>query len=125
MPQILDAQLRRDQHADGCTSLEGIVESQGHVVNSMARRIKASIPDFACIELKDLIQAGNVGVVNAVQSYSATTGVPFDLYARFRIRGEMLDTLRRLDAVRDRGRVRALPAFPHCAHGHRQGIGHG
>jgi RNA polymerase sigma factor for flagellar operon FliA len=65
----------------------------------MARRVRASIPDFACIELKDLIQAGHVGLVNAVHAYSPETGVPFELYARFRIRGEMLDTLRKLDAA--------------------------
>ncbi len=86
-------------NADGLSTLEGIVESHGHMVDSMARRIRASIPDFACIELKDLVQAGNVGLVNAVHSYSQNTGVPFEIYARFRIRGEMLDTLRRLDAA--------------------------
>jgi RNA polymerase sigma factor FliA len=101
MPQILDAQPRvsRAGKTDGLCSLETIVESHGHVVDSMARRIRASIPSFACIELKDLIQAGNVGLVNAVRSYSSGTGVPFELYARFRIRGEMLDTLRKLDAA--------------------------
>ena len=84
---------------DGLSTLEGIVESHGHLVDSIARRIRASIPDFACIELKDLIQSGNVGLVNAVHSYSQSTGVPFEIYARFRIRGEMLDTLRKLDAA--------------------------
>jgi RNA polymerase sigma factor for flagellar operon FliA len=101
MPQILDIAARRTivSRTNGQSSLESIIESHGHVVDSMARRIRASIPDFACIELKDLVQAGNVGLVNAVHSYSPETGVPFELYARFRIRGEMLDTLRRLDAA--------------------------
>jgi RNA polymerase sigma factor for flagellar operon FliA len=79
--------------------MDAVVEGHRRVVDSMARRVRASIPNFACIELKDLIQAGNVGLVNAVRSYSADTGVPFELYARFRIRGEMLDTLRKLDAA--------------------------
>ncbi len=101
MPQTLDLKLRWDKtgQTDGQGSLEGIVESHGHLVDSMARRIRATIPEFACIELKDLVQAGNVGLVNAVRSYSPDTGVPFELYARFRIRGEMLDTLRKLDAA--------------------------
>lgn len=101
MPQTLNIQPRcfKVGQTDRSNSLEAIVESHGHVVDSMARRIRASIPDFACIELKDLVQAGNVGLVNAVHSYSANTGVPFELYARFRIRGEMLDTLRKLDAA--------------------------
>jgi RNA polymerase sigma factor FliA len=101
MPQILQIARRRNDagRKHGQTSLEAIVDSHGHVVDSMARRIRASIPQFACIELKDLIQAGNVGLVNAVRSYSPETGVPFEIFARFRIRGEMLDTLRKLDAA--------------------------
>lgn len=65
----------------------------------MARRIRASIPFTASLEMTDLTQAGNVGLLNAIQSYSPEAGVPFDLYARFRIRGEMLDTLRKLDSA--------------------------
>jgi RNA polymerase sigma factor for flagellar operon FliA len=100
MPQTLDKPLRSPAgRTEGKNSLEGIVESHSHVVDSMARRIRASIPDFASIELKDLIQAGQVGLVNAVRSYCPDTEVPFELYARFRIRGEMLDTLRKLDAA--------------------------
>jgi RNA polymerase sigma factor for flagellar operon FliA len=101
MPQILDVEPPRSQagRTGGQSSLEAIVESHSHVVDSMARRIRASIPEFACIELKDLIQAGHVGLVNAVRSFSPETKVPFELYARFRIRGEMLDTLRKLDAA--------------------------
>lgn len=101
MPQTLETQSCRTivDRPVGHRSLDAIVESHRHVVDSTARRIRAAIPDFACIELKDLIQAGNVGLVNAVHSYSADTGVPFELYARFRIRGEMLDTLRKLDAA--------------------------
>ena len=101
MPQIHFAEpcWTSARKTDGLSTLEGIVESHGHMVDSMARRIRSSIPEFACIELKDLIQAGNVGLVNAVHTYSQSTGVPFDIYARFRIRGEMLDTLRKLDAA--------------------------
>ena len=101
MPQTHFAEPCRKSagKTDGLSTLEVIVESHGHMVDSMARRIRSSIPEFACIELKDLIQAGNVGLVNAVRTYSQSTGVPFDIYARFRIRGEMLDTLRKLDAA--------------------------
>jgi RNA polymerase sigma factor for flagellar operon FliA len=101
MPQTLSVEPRRSDAGKsyGHSSLEAIVESHGHMVDSMARRIRSSIPEFACIELKDLVQAGSVGLVNAVRSYSPDTGVPFELYARFRVRGEMLDTLRKLDAA--------------------------
>jgi RNA polymerase sigma factor for flagellar operon FliA len=80
-------------------AVDRIVESHGQLVESMARRVHTSLPESACIELKDLVQAGNVGLVNAARSYSESTGVPFEIYARFRIRGEILDMLRRLDAA--------------------------
>jgi len=101
MPQTHFAEQCRKSagKTDGLSTLDVIVESHGHMVDSMARRIRASIPDFACIELKDLVQSGNVGLVHAVHSYSQSTGVPFEIYARFRIRGEMMDTLRKLDAA--------------------------
>lgn len=101
MPETLEIQPARSKPEPTRRPLcvDSIVESHRRVVDSMARRVRAAIPDFACIELKDLIQAGNVGLVNAVHTYSADTGVPFELYARFRIRGEMLDTLRKLDAA--------------------------
>jgi RNA polymerase sigma factor for flagellar operon FliA len=101
MTQPLDIAPCRSDHSqlNGHSRLEEVVESHGCVVDSMARRIHASLPKFVGIELKDLVQAGNVGLMNAVRSYSASTGVPFELYARFRIRGEILDTLRKLDAA--------------------------
>jgi RNA polymerase sigma factor for flagellar operon FliA len=80
-------------------AVDQIVEFHGQMVESMARRVHASLPESACIELKDLVQAGNVGLVNAAHSYSQSTGVPFEIYARFRVRGEILDMLRRLDAA--------------------------
>src|SRR5215469_7236264 len=101
MPKTFEIEVRVSKAAntEGRSSLDKIIESHRHVVTTMARRIRASLPHLACIELKDLVQAGNVGLVNAVQSYSPEEGVPFEIYARFRIRGEMLDTLRKLDAA--------------------------
>jgi RNA polymerase sigma factor for flagellar operon FliA len=51
------------------------------------------------VERNDLVQAGIVGLVNAARTYSRDSAAAFGLYARYRIRGEMLDTLRRLDVV--------------------------
>lgn len=101
MPQTLyfESHGSKPSRIDGQSALEFLVESHRNVVEATARRIRASIPDFACTELKDLVQAGNVGLVHAINSYTAESGVPFEIYARFRIRGEMLDTLRKLDAA--------------------------
>jgi RNA polymerase sigma factor for flagellar operon FliA len=53
------------------------------------------LPDF--IELDDLMQAGLIGLLNACQSYDPQQGATFQTYAAIRIRGGILDELRRND----------------------------
>jgi RNA polymerase sigma factor for flagellar operon FliA len=67
------------------------------LVRSIAYRIYASIPPYAAVELSDLLQSGHLGLVHAGRAYQKSRRVPFPVYARFRIRGEILDALRRLD----------------------------
>ena len=67
------------------------------LVDSIARRVYGSLPPNACLELHDLAQSGLVGLVSAGRCYDPTTAVPFSLYARYRIEGEILDSLRRQD----------------------------
>jgi RNA polymerase sigma factor for flagellar operon FliA len=67
------------------------------LVRSIAYRIYASIPPYAAVELSDLLQSGHLGLVHAGKAYQKSRRVPFPVYARFRIRGEILDALRRLD----------------------------
>lgn len=61
------------------------------------------------IEVDDLIQAGMVGLLEAARHFSSGHGASFETYARSRIRGAMLDTLRKLDwaprSVRRKARV--------------------
>jgi RNA polymerase sigma factor for flagellar operon FliA len=49
------------------------------------------------VQLDDLTQAGMVGLLEAQQSYQAGRGASFETYAGIRIRGAMLDELRRYD----------------------------
>ncbi len=65
------------------------------LVRALAVRVLAALPKNAGIELSDLIQAGNVGLLQATRSFSPDSGTPLAAYAKFRIRGEMLDTVRR------------------------------
>src|SRR5215472_1591468 len=67
------------------------------MVESIARRVYGSLPPGACMELHDLAQSGLLGLVSAGRCYDSETDVPFSIYARFRIEGEMLDSLRRQD----------------------------
>jgi RNA polymerase sigma factor (sigma-70 family) len=65
------------------------------LVNGIAGRLYARLPRGCGIEIADLIQAGNVGLLKAERSYEPQSGIPLAGYAKFRIRGEMLDMIRR------------------------------
>src|SRR4026208_941656 len=67
------------------------------LVESIARRIHGALPPHALVELHDLAQSGLLGLVNASRCYDPATDVPFSSYARYRIQGEILDSLRRHD----------------------------
>ena len=49
------------------------------------------------ILLEDLVHSGVVGLLDAIDKYDPLRNVPFPVYASFRIRGEILDSLRHLD----------------------------
>jgi RNA polymerase sigma factor for flagellar operon FliA len=72
-----------------------VVEDLLPLVKSIALRIRMKLPDF--IELDDLMQAGLIGLLNACQSYDPQQGASFQTYASIRIRGGILDELRRND----------------------------
>ena len=72
-----------------------MVEDLLPLVKSIALRIRMKLPDF--IELDDLMQAGLIGLLNACQSYDPQQGATFQTYASIRIRGGILDELRRND----------------------------
>jgi RNA polymerase sigma factor for flagellar operon FliA len=69
------------------------------LVQSIARRMYGSLPPNTFLELHDLTQSGLLGLVNAGRCYDPTTAVSFSTYARYRIEGEILDSLRRNDHV--------------------------
>lgn len=62
-----------------------------------ALRLQVRLP--ASVELDDLLQAGGIGLLNAVERYDALQGTAFTTYAVQRIRGAMLDELRSRDWV--------------------------
>jgi RNA polymerase sigma factor FliA len=65
------------------------------MVKKMAYQLKAKLP--ASVELDDLIQAGMMGLLDAINRYEDTHGAQFETYASQRIRGSMLDELRSAD----------------------------
>jgi RNA polymerase sigma factor for flagellar operon FliA len=70
------------------------------LVKAIAIRVHENLPVH--IELDDLIHAGVLGLFDAVEKYDATKNVVFQSYAKHRIKGAILDSLRQLDwASRD------------------------
>jgi len=65
--------------------------------HSLWQRYVPLVP--ASVELDDLLQAGGIGLLNAVERYDALQGTAFTTYAVQRIRGAMLDELRSRDWV--------------------------
>ena len=64
-------------------------------VRFIARRIHDRLP--AHVPLEDLVHAGVVGLIDAVEKFDASKNVHLKSYAKFRIRGAILDSLRELD----------------------------
>ncbi len=73
------------------------VEDYGYLVKRIAHHIIARMP--ANVQLDDLIQAGMVGLIEAVQKYNGELGASFETYAGIRIRGAIVDEMRRGDWV--------------------------
>jgi RNA polymerase sigma factor for flagellar operon FliA len=80
------------------SSAEGqLVEQHLPLVKTVVGRVAMSLPPH--VDAEDLYSAGMVGLLNAIRRYDAASGVAFETYARLRIRGAVLDELRRLDWV--------------------------
>jgi RNA polymerase sigma factor for flagellar operon FliA len=65
------------------------------LVRRLAHQMIARLP--ANVELDDMIQAGMMGLMDAVTRFEVTQGTQFEVYAAQRIRGAMLDELRAND----------------------------
>jgi len=67
------------------------------LVHHIARQIAARLPDE--VELDDLVSAGALGLVLALESFDTSRGLAFSTYATPRIRGAILDELRSRDWI--------------------------
>jgi len=73
------------------------VTQHADLVRRIAHHLAARLP--ASVEVDDLIQAGMIGLLEASRSYDADQGASFETYASIRIRGSMIDEIRRGDWV--------------------------
>ncbi len=72
-----------------------IVRHYAPKIRFLALRLKAKVPRH--IELNELISSGTLGLMEALGKFKPDFGIRFETYAENRIRGAMLDELRRLD----------------------------
>src|SRR5215468_10275472 len=62
-------------------------------VEALARRMAASMPNS--IDIGDLVQDGVLGLIDAAHRFDAERGIKFETFAERRVRGAMIDALRR------------------------------
>lgn len=73
--------------------VEQIVRKYAYLVKSIAYHLISKLPDS--VQVDDLIQVGMIGLIDAARLYDETKGASFETYANIRIRGSMIDELRR------------------------------
>jgi len=64
------------------------------LVKRVALHLKTRLPNF--MEIDELIQVGTIGLIEAAKSFDDSKGVEFEIFARTRIRGAILDQVRKL-----------------------------
>lgn len=74
-----------------------LIKTHALLVKRIAYHLLGRLPQT--IQLDDLVQAGMLGLLEAASHYDETKGASFETYAGIRIRGYMLDEVRRNDWV--------------------------
>ncbi len=64
------------------------------LVKRVALHLKGRLPNF--MELDELIQVGMIGLIEADKSFDSSKGVDFEVFAKNRIRGAILDQVRKM-----------------------------
>ncbi len=98
-------------------TIKKVVTEHIEQVRRISRRVARSTG--GAIDADDLFSVGVIGLIQAHESYDSTGGRPFHVYAEYRIRGSMLDEMRRLDPMsqpmrkKSRTLERAVNALSH------------
>lgn len=81
--------------ASGTLDMQRCVQEYAPLVKRLAHHMLTRLP--ASVQPDDLIQAGMMGLMDAINRYQSNQGTQFETYASQRIRGAMLDELRGSD----------------------------
>jgi RNA polymerase sigma factor for flagellar operon FliA len=83
--------------ADDSATREATIRGHLGLVYHVARQLSRARANE--VEIDDLVGAGTLGLIEAYEHFDASRGLAFSTFAAPRIRGAMLDELRRLDRV--------------------------
>jgi len=73
---------------------ESLIVAHMGMVKRVALHLKVRIPPF--MELDELIQVGMIGLLEAANAFDPSKGIEFESFAHSRVRGAILDEVRRL-----------------------------
>ncbi len=85
--QVYAAPLKED--------VPGLLQKYGHIIERVARQISTRIGTPSLYD--DLWSVGALGLIDSAGRFDSTRGVRFESFAEHRIRGSMIDELRRMD----------------------------
>lgn len=88
---------KRGQDRASQKELEQVIKDHSDLVNRIARRCARSLG--GAIDVDDLTSVGIMGLIQAYDKYEPMEGKSFRSYAEFRIRGAILDEMRRIDPM--------------------------
>lgn len=90
----------------GIEARNRLVLHYGWLVQVIVRRVMSVSGSYT--ETDDLKSCGTIGLIKAVEKFDSTKGVTFETFATYRVRGEILDFMRRSDWVPRGMRRKAL-----------------
>jgi RNA polymerase sigma factor for flagellar operon FliA len=97
-PRPTAQELWQRYHRKGDAPAENaLIEKYLPLVRSALGRLAMTLPEH--VDQDDLNSAGLIGLLHALRNYDPACGSSFETYARLRVRGAMLDELRRMDWV--------------------------
>lgn len=94
MTEVNNASVYKDSSAENA---ERLVLQYALLVKRIAHHLTARMP--SSVQADDLLQSGMIGLLEAAQKYDSGKGASFETYAGIRIRGAMLDEIRKGDWV--------------------------
>ena len=93
----MDIQPASTASAADTTARDALLRDNLSLVHHVARKLARSLADDADVD--ELVSAGTIGLMSAAESFDPGRGLAFSTFAVPRIRGAMLDELRRQDHV--------------------------